>query len=416
MTVLYAGIFVMALGAALGVLYGARRRGREVTDRRRANLGVFAHRRREIAAEGAVQGLSDGDVALLDDELIASLHDEAAVEPPPAQPPPTGAPGLATVALGAALAVVGSVGLYSLWGEPGAPVLARAAQVLQDPQASGDTLEALADALAARLARRPEDGSALFHLGHLKIRMRDFEGAAETLSALRALGTEAEVEAAWAQARYLADGGRLRPGTRAAIDGVLTTQPNHPMMLELLAMDALQRDAPAAASGYLGRLLEVTPAGPRRDLFGAALALAHERMGAVAPARRATGASAGARDGGTSATVPAAGVPVSVSVAPGLGVDAVAPVFVIARAPAGGGPPYAVRRLTVADLPARLLLNDGDAMMPGRRLSDLEAFELIARVGASGSPTRAPGDFESRPVTVGHGAGEVALDIAVRVR
>ena len=414
MTILHVCVFVMALGAALCVLYGARRRGRAVTDRSRANVGVFAHRRREIAAEGAVQGLGDADLALLEDELIASLHDEEAVERPE-QPPPTGAPRLATVALAAALAVVGSVGLYGLWGEPGARVLASAAEVLQDPRASNDTLEELADALRARLARRPDSGSALFHLGHLKIRMRDFEGAAETLSALRARGPEAEVEAAWAQARYLADGGRLRPETRAAIDGVLTTQPNHPMMLELLAMDAMQRDASAEASGHLARLLRVTPAGPRRDLFGAALALAHERMGAGVPGTAAPGVAAGGADAGASGADPVGGVPVTVSVSAEFDAHPGAPVFVIARRESGGGAPYAVRRLTVADLPAQLELNDGDAMMPGRRLSDLETFELIARIGVSGSPTRASGDFESRAVTVRHGADPVALDITLRV-
>lgn len=413
MTAVALGVIAMALAVAACFVYGARRRGRDGTDRARANLGVFAHRRRELAAEGEAQGLSDGDLAALDAELIASLHDEAGDETPEAPPTPATA-GLVPVAVGAALAVAVSWGLYALWGEPAAPVLARAAEVLQDPNASEDTLEALADALAARVARRPHDGSSLFHLGHLKLRMRDFEGAAETLAALRALTPEAEVEAAWAQARYLADGGRLGPETRLAVDRVLAAEPNHPMMLELLAMDAMQRGVPSEASGYLARLLQVTPAGPRRDLFGAALKLAHQRMGAGVESAVRGGATADSGSDAGDAAV-AGGVPVAVSVSPGIGAHPGAPVFVIARAESGGGPPYAVRRLTVADLPARLELSDADAMMAGRRLSDLESFELVARIGMSGSPTRAPGDFESRPVTVRHGAEEVTLDIAVRV-
>ena len=414
MTAVAFGVIAMALAAAACFVYGARRRGRDGTDRARANLGVFAHRRRELAAEGEAQGLSDGDLAALDAELIASLHDEAGDETPEAPPTPATA-GLVPVAVGAALAVAVSWGLYALWGEPAAPVLARVAEVLQDPNASEDTLETLADALSGRLARRPHDGSSLFHLGHLKLRMRDFEGAAETLAALRALTPEAEVEAAWAQARYLADGGRLGPETRLAVDRVLAAEPNHPMMLELLAMDAMQRGAPSEASVYLGRLLKVTPAGARRDLFGAALKLAHQRMGAGAEESAVGGGATGDGGSGPGDAAAAGGVPVAVSVSPEVGAHPGAPVFVIARAESGGGPPYAVRRLTVADLPARLELNDADAMMAGRRLSDLETFELVARIGMSGSPTRAPGDFESRPVTVGHGAEEVTLDIAVRV-
>ena len=76
--------------------------------------------------------------------------------------------------------------------------------MLGDPEPPEGSLEALADALAGR-----DDPGSLFHLGHLKIRMRDFEGAARVFDGLRALTPDIEAEAAWAQARYLADGARL---------------------------------------------------------------------------------------------------------------------------------------------------------------------------------------------------------------
>lgn len=404
MTAVYAAVVAMALVAAACAVYGARRHGREETDRGRANLGVFAHRRRELAAEGEAQGLSDAERAHLEEELIANLHDEAA-DAARVSTAVRAVPGLVPVAAAALFAAAGSVGLYALWGEPDAPLLARTMQTLEDPHASEGSLEVLQVALLARLGRRPHDGASLFHLGHLRIRMRDYEGAAETFSRLRALTPEPEVDAAWAQARYLADGGRVLPETRAVIDRVIAAEPDHPMMLELLTMDAMQRGAPAEASRYLARLLEVTPAGPRRDLFGQALALAHERMLEGGP--------------GAPPTAPAAattgGVELTVSLSPDLEVPADAPVFVIARAASGGGPPYAVRRLTVAGLPARLDLHDGHAMVPGRHLSGLETFELVARVGVSGSPTRTTGDFESPAVTARHGEGPVALQIAHRV-
>ena len=398
MTAVYAAVVAMALAAAAWAVYGARRHRREEPDRSRANVGVFAHRRRELAAEGEAQGLSDAERAHLEEELIANLHDEAA-DATGASTATRAAPGLIPVAAAALFAAAGSVGLYALWGEPDAPLLARTMQTLEDPHASEGSLEVLQDALLARLGRRPHDGASLFHLGHLQIRMRDYERAAENFSRLRALTPEPEVDAAWAQARYLADGGRVLPETRAVIDRVMASEPDQPMMLELLTMDAMQRDAPAEASRYLARLLEVTPAGPRRDLFGQALALAHERMSQGGP--------------GAAPPEPAAattgGVELTVSVSPDLEVSADAPVFVIARAASGGGPPYAVRRLTVAELPARLELHDGHAMVPGRHLSGLETFELVARVGVSGSPTRTTGDFESDAVTARHGEGPVAL-------
>lgn len=404
MTAVYVAVVAMALVAAACAVYGARRRGREETDRGRANLGVFAHRRRELAAEGEAQGLSDAERAHLEEELIANLHDEAA-DATRASTATRAVPGLVPVAVVALFAAAGGVGLYALWGEPDAPLLARTMQTLEDPHASEGSLEVLQDALVARLGRQPRDGASLFHLGHLRIRMRDYEGAAESFSRLRDLTPEPEVDAAWAQARYLADGGRVLPETRAVIDRVIAAEPDHPMMLELLTMDAMQRGATAEASRYLARLLEVTPAGPRRDLFGQALALAHERMlegGPRAAPTEPTAATTG-------------GVELTVSLSSDLEVPADAPVFIIARAASGGGPPYAVRRLTVADLPARLELHDGHAMVPGRRLSGLETFELVARVGVGGSPTRTTGDFESAAVTVRHGEDAVVLEIAHRV-
>lgn len=409
MTVIYAAVVAMALVASACVVYGARRRGREETDRDRANLGVFAHRRRELAAEAEAQGWSDAERTLLEEELLGSLHDEA---PDAARglAAARSVPGLVPVAAVALLAAAGSVWLYTLWGEPDAPVLARTMQTLEDPHATEGSLEMLRDALLARLGRRPHDGASLFHLGHLRIRMRDYEGAADTFSRLRDVAPEPEVDAAWAQARYLADGGRVLPATRAAVDRVLGAEPDHSTMLELLTMDAMQRGAPAEASRYLARLLEVTPPGPRRELFGQALALAHERMLAGEPQAAATETAAPEPAGAGTG-----GVELTVSLGRGLEAPAGAPVFVIARAASGGGPPYAVRRLTVADLPARLELHDGHAMVPGRHLSGLETFELVARIGVGGSPTRTTGDFESAAVTARHGEGRVVLEIAHRV-
>ena len=77
-------------------------------------------------------------------------------------------------------------------------------------------------------------------------------------------------------------------------------------------------------------------------------------------------------------------------------------VFVVARAAAGPPTPLAVRRMTVADLPTRFGLSDGDAMVEGMNISTFLEIIITARVSMSGGVTAQPGDLQgdSGPVSV----------------
>ncbi|PKL98059.1 MAG: c-type cytochrome biogenesis protein CcmI, partial [Gammaproteobacteria bacterium HGW-Gammaproteobacteria-7] len=73
-------------------------------------------------------------------------------------------------------------------------------------------------------------------------------------------------------------------------------------------------------------------------------------------------------------------------------------VFVFARAASGPPMPLAVKRLTVADLPAQVSLSDSDAMMPQLKISGFEQVQLVARISRSGNATAGEWVGRSQPL------------------
>ena len=393
----------VALGvlAVVGIVTVSLRSGREREAESATDL--FAVRRRELSREAEFQNLGAEELEALEEELALNHLDESAQLDPPSEPESAArVPLLPLVACSVATLVV-ATSLYAVWGEPGAPVLSQASEIMR----GGDRTEmrALEDALEKRLAREDDDANSWFVLGHLRTQLEDHEGAAAAFEALHEVaGPLVDVDVAWAQARYRADGGRMSAATREIVDRVLATQPDHPTMLQLLTVDAVHRSDFRAAVDFLSRALRQSMTASRRTELTEVLALARSRL---------------PRDEASVADPPASETPVgismSVSLVSALVADPGTPVFVIARDPDAPRPPLAVRRLTVADLPAQIELTDADAMMPGRTLSDLESVELLARVSRSGSPSARPGDFESDVTTSEHGGESVALRIQHRL-
>jgi cytochrome c-type biogenesis protein CcmH len=62
--------------------------------------------------------------------------------------------------------------------------------------------------------------------------------------------------------------------------------------------------------------------------------------------------------------------------------------------------PLAVKRITLADLPIRVRLDETLAMSPQLTLASAENVTVIARIALGGQPVAQPGDIEARSETV----------------
>ena len=403
------GAGAMALLAVALIVTGARRHARPAAGEQ--TNALLSDRRREIEAEARVLGLEGDEVAGLEEELALEFDDNAADQP--AEPDlRAGKPPLLTLLVGAVSSAALAIGLYALWGEPNAPVLATATALMSADDTSVDALTRLEGAISTRLARKPDDGDGWFYLAHLRMRSSDHEGAAAAFASLHELtGGSEQIDLTWAQASFLAAGGVVDDATQEVVDRVLARRPEHPNMLELLAMDAIRRSSFANAAGYLDRALRQTLSSPRRRLLEETLALTRTRLDAGRPLIKVTVAVAGP-------TPPW--------------------LTVFARPVAGGMPLAVVRR------PARatqtLTLDDAVSMSATSPLSAGGQVEVVARLSQTGTASDSVAEVVSGPVdptaqplvhlelTVGPGGGapekpgtremrkQIAVDVSIGPR
>lgn len=376
------GVFVLAaLFASAVVLYvvvGARRNRARAMDRTSASAALFADRRQELVAEGRVQALDTSTLAELEEELALDLI-ESEAQPVASQresgdASPQDAP-LRIVALtGAGLAVV-ALGLYAIWGEPHASALIRAGDVLVSDGMDRPGLVNSEKALSARASRNPEQVDTWFFLGHARMRLSDYRGAEIAFAKLRDLaGPNEEADAAWAQASYLAEGG-LTDAARQVVERVIGARPDHPAMLEMLAMDAMRRGAFGEASGYLARATGQPLPDSRRALLEDLMTVARSQLDPARPL-----------------------IEVSVTVE---GETRRPWLFVFAR-PVGGGMPLAAVRVR-ARASQTVLLDDSVGMGGATRLSDGGLVEVVARLSETGNAAASADDVEvsAQPVDPG---------------
>ena len=269
------------------------------------------------------------------------------------------------------------------------------------------SVEAMVASLAAKLADDPADGDGWLLRARSQVVLERFDAALAGFERAHALlGDEPSLLADWAEAEAGGADNRFPASALARLDRALEIDPDHEKALWLGGFAAVQNGRLDVAVARWERLLARQPPGSREESVVAELLAqirgtegrtpaagseASESTGEIEPAS-GSGAADGVR------------IVVKVSLAPDLEVELGAgeAVFVFARAPTGTGPPVAVTRTVVGALPATVVLDESNAMVPSRSLASVERALVTARVARSGTASRTSGDVEgvSGPVAV----------------
>jgi cytochrome c-type biogenesis protein CcmH len=272
-------------------------------------------------------------------------------------------------------------GLYQHWGAIND--VERARTFADQPK----TIEEMTARLEAAVKNDPKSAESWYFLGRTYMAQERAGDASVAFErAIGVAGREPELLGQWAQALYFAGSKQWTPQLQALTDEALKGDPAEVTSLGLLGIAAYEAGQFQQAIGHWQQLVAVLPVeDPSRQAIQGGIDRAREQLGEpaadVAPA---------ASQGLTVRVALAAELQAKVQ--PG---DA---VFIFARAVSGPPMPLAVKRLTVADLPAEVSLSDSDAMMPQLKISGFEQVQLVARISRSGNATAGEWIGSSQPV------------------
>lgn len=334
----------------------------------------------------------------------------------------------------------GAIALYLSLGNVQALDPLKLAAASADGQ-PGPDMQAAVEGLVAKLKASPDDVEGWMLLGRSYKAMERFADARDALkNAYDRAPDNADVQVDYAEALALAgENRRIQGQARELLEAALKNTPDHQRALWLLGIAEYQQQNYAAAVDFWEQLRTLLPpqAEARASLENQ-IADARQRGGlaaggATAPAAAASAAGANTAPAGTTASAATTDKPagqsasalaaaeaaeairiaVEVTLDPKLRdkAPAGASLFVFARAANGPPMPLAVQRLSVADLPAKVVLTEEMGMLPNMKLSQFPQVVVGARISASGNPKAQSGDLQtlSAPLDVNSKAAVVLV-------
>lgn len=282
---------------------------------------------------------------------------------------------------------------FSSWPWQAAPEVPEAAA------AQDSSIEAMVGRLERRLAEQPGDAEGWQMLGRSYVVLGRYRDAVTAYGRARELTGDEDIASltGYAEALAMVNEGVIGEESARLFEQALALAPDDKKALWYGGLAAFERGRAGLARERWERLLQLDPPEAMARVLREQISLTEAVLGTDRDPRAAE---------------PGAGLRVEVQLAAALADRAPidAPVFILARPPGGDGPPLAVVRRSVADLPLELVLSDADAMIPGRTISSHEQVEVVARVALGGQPTAQPGDLYGSRTAERGGVVAIAID------
>ncbi|MFV8783328.1 c-type cytochrome biogenesis protein CcmI [Microbulbifer sp. SA54] len=311
-----------------------------------------------------------------------------------------------------------AVGLYLSWGAHDDLALYRDIVASQSGQADMDSEARITQRLRERAESHPEDLTGRYVLAQRLLVSNDLQGAVTQYRYIVAHEPGAvAIRAELAQALFFANGSRMTPEVSAEVAKVLEAQPGNTTALGLAGIAAFEEKQFGEARSYWQQaLVQMTPGSNAYQALAAGVARAEAALakaggdvnGAATTAKSGVAEAAEVADSAAGEN----SIRVKVTLSDAASAAPETPVFIYART-AESPMPLAIVRLTAADLPVEVVLDESRAMMPSRSLKSVDEVELVARLAVSGNARPAPGDWQGQVKSLPRSDWGKPVDIAI---
>lgn len=244
------------------------------------------------------------------------------------------------------------------------------------------TVDAMLAQLEAKLRIDPSDVEGWLMLGRSNYQLERFAPAVDAYQHAYDLthGQNLDAIIGLGESLALLDENSLTGRAGQLFEAALSIAPDNPKALWYGSVAALQAGNVRLGRDRLQALVNQNPPPQLRSILERQVQALNEELGEE-PSNA---------DGATAKVIK-----VAVTIAPAIQqqLKGPTPLFILARDPAGGGPPLAVQRHTSAELPLSVELSAADAMVPTRTIDGVPRVRVVARVSLSGAPLEHSGDF-----------------------